>query len=162
VALGLSVSALFSASVTGTNPVTSSGTFTLNLALAPQNANTFLAGPTSGGSGPVTARKIVAADLPGLVAASFSSTPVFDASTGSVFTMTLTGNVTSSSVINATVGQEITFILRQDGVGGRTFAWMTNAKGASNIGADANVYSAQTFVFDGTSLHATSPGNVHA
>lgn len=50
-----------------------------------------------------------------------------DLSLGNVVTMTLTGNVTSSSFTNATAaaGQEVTFIITQDGTGGRTFAWPT-------------------------------------
>jgi hypothetical protein len=59
----VSASSIFTANFTG-GPVTSSGSVTLNLALASQPANTVLAGPTSGGSGPVTARALVAADLP--------------------------------------------------------------------------------------------------
>jgi len=48
-----------------------------------------------------------------------------DLSLGNVITMTLTGNVTSSSFTNAvtSAGQEVTFIITQDGTGGRTFAW---------------------------------------
>lgn len=50
-----------------------------------------------------------------------------DLSLGNVVTMTLTGNVTSSSFTNATAaaGQEITFIITQDGTGGRTLVWPT-------------------------------------
>lgn len=46
---------------------------------------------------------------------------------GNVITMTLTGNVTSSSFTNAlaAAGQEVTFIITQDGTGGRTFVWPT-------------------------------------
>jgi len=48
-----------------------------------------------------------------------------DLSLGNVITMTLTGNVTSSSFANAVAaaGQEITFIITQDATGGRTFVW---------------------------------------
>lgn len=162
VQLGVSVSALFTASITGTNPITSSGTFTLNLALANQAANTFLAGPASGGSGVIAARRIVPADLLVQTAVTFSATPTFDASASGSFTMTLTGNVTSSSVTNPTTGQMITFILKQDATGSRTFAWPSNFKGASNIGPDANVYSVQSFIYDGANWQATGPGSVHA
>lgn len=50
-----------------------------------------------------------------------------DLSKGTIVTMTLTGNVTSSSFANApaSAGQEITFIITQDATGGRTFAWPT-------------------------------------
>lgn len=50
----------------------------------------------------------------------FSATPVFDASLGNVFEITLTGNVTSSTLINTSPGQSLTFIWNQDGTGGRT------------------------------------------
>jgi hypothetical protein len=50
-----------------------------------------------------------------------------DLSLGNVITMTLTGNVTSSTWANAvaSVGQEITFIITQNGTGGYTFVWPT-------------------------------------
>jgi hypothetical protein len=52
----------------------------------------------------------------------FSATPVFDASVASDFEITLTGNVTSSTLVNLSPGQVITFIIHEDGTGGRTFA----------------------------------------
>ena len=164
VQLAVAASALFTASITGTNPITSSGTFTLNIGLANQNANTFLGGPASGGSGPVTARVVVAADIGAKTAVSFSATPTFDASTSAspVFTMTLTGNVTSSTVSNLTAGQRVIFILTQDGTGSRTFAFPAICKGASLIGPDAGSVSVQQFVYDGTNLRAVDAGMVTA
>ena len=41
------------------------------------------------------------------VVVSFSSTPVFDASLGNYFRITLTGNVASSTLINVTDGELI-------------------------------------------------------
>src|ERR1700676_4375464 len=131
VTLAASVSPLLTASITGTNPITTSGTFTLNLSFATQAANTFLAGPASGGSGAITARLLVPADLPPQVATVFSATPVFNSLVASSFQITLTGNVTSSTVSNPTAGQEITFIITQDGTGGRTFAWPADFRGAN-------------------------------
>jgi len=55
--------ALLSSSVGGT-PVTTSGTLAFTLTLVNQNANTVLAGPSSGGPAPPTFRALVAADLP--------------------------------------------------------------------------------------------------
>lgn len=48
-----------------------------------------------------------------------------DLSKGNVVTMTLTGNVTSSSFSNAVAaaGEEVTFIITQNGTGGFTMAW---------------------------------------
>jgi hypothetical protein len=139
-------------------PITGAGTLALTLSLANQPANTFIAGPTSGGSAPPTARTLVPADLPGLSAVAFSPTPVFNAGTSSAFTMTLTGNVTSSSVTNAVASQRIAFIITQDATGGRTFVWPPNFKGASAISPDANSVSVQEFLYDGVNFRATGPG----
>lgn len=164
VQLAVSAGALFTASVSGTNPITTNGTFTLNITFANQNANTVLAGPASGAAGPITARALVPADLTGVVAVAFSGTPVFDASLFAIptFAMTLTADVTSSTIINLTKGQAVRFIITQDGVGGHAFAFPAIAKGESNIGPDAGSVSIQDFFYDGTSLRATSPGLVDA
>lgn len=68
------ISSLFSASWTN-------GTTTPAFSLAPanQNANTVIAGPTSGGSGAVTARLLVAADIPNITAAQVTGTAVVTA-----------------------------------------------------------------------------------
>jgi hypothetical protein len=163
VAMSLSLSALLSGSVTGT-PITGSGTLAVTLGLAGQNPNTVLAGPTGGALGPVTARALVAADIFGVTAVPFSATPVFDASTFAcpTFTMTLTGNVGSSTVSNPALGQEITFILTQDGTGGRAFTWPANFKGASAIAPDASSVSVQSFKWDGSAWRATDAGLVTA
>jgi len=157
VALTFTPSALFTSSVGG-SPITSSGTLAVTLGLANQAANKFLAGPASGGTGAVTARLMVPADLPGQVTTTFSATPTFDASAGNGFKMTLTGNVTSSSVTNPTAAQTITFVITQDSTGGRTFVWPTNFKGASAIAPDANLVSVQSFYYDGSFWRATGPG----
>lgn len=156
--------ALFTGSITGTNPITSSGTFTVNIDMAQQAANTVLAGPSSGGTGPVTARPLAAADICGSTAVSFSATPAFNASlfANPLFTMTLTGNVTSSTITNPVTGQIITFVITQDATGGWTFAWPTNTKGSSAIGSNANEVSVQSFVYDGSNWRATGPGSVNA
>lgn len=149
--------ALLTGSWSGT-PITGAGTLALTLSLANQAANKFLAGPTSGGTGAISARFIVPADLPGQVTTTFSATPVFDASTGNSFKITLTGNVTSSSITNPTAGQIVTFIITQDGTGSHTFAWPANMKGASPISPDANSVSVQSFIYDGASWRAVGPG----
>jgi hypothetical protein len=157
VAVSLTGGALFTLSSTG-GPITTSGTIALVVNFANQAANLFLAGPSSGGSGPVTARAIAPADLPGLLPVAFSATPVFNAGASGSFSMTLTGNVSSSSITNATSGQTITFIITQDGTGGRTFPWPSNVKGASGVAGDANSVSVQSFIYDGAFWRATSPG----
>jgi len=164
ITLAVVAGALFTASITGTNPLTTTGTITLNLGFANQTANKILAGPASGGSGPVTARNAVAADICGVTPVTFSATPAFDASTfaSPTFTMTLTGNVTSSSVSNPIAGQQITFVITQDGTGGWTFSWPANFRGASAIAPDATLVSVQSFVYDGSVWRATSPGTTMA
>ena len=92
-----------------------------------------------------------------------SGTPVFDLSLGNVISLTLAGNVTSSTFSNgiAAVGEEITFIISQDGTGGRTFAWPTSTAG--KIPAVNPLPLAVTVVkgvFDGTNLNFIGNGAV--
>jgi hypothetical protein len=53
---------------------------------------------------------------------SFSATPAFPANTASVFDITLTGNVTSSTIPGAAANQFVIFRKEQDATGGRTQA----------------------------------------
>jgi hypothetical protein len=163
VTLAVSAGALFTASISGTNPITTSGTATINITFANQAATTILAGPASGSTGPVLARQAVAADVSGIHAVTFSVTPVFDASLYALpaFTMTLSASVTSSSVTNPIAGQRIAFILTQDGTGGWSFAWPSNFRGASNIGSDASSVSVQEFIYTGSMWRAVGPGSVN-
>lgn len=160
ITLAVSANALFTASWTGTNPLTTTGTITFNLAFANQNPNTVLAGPASGAAGAISARQLVAADICGSVAVAFSATPTFNAALFAqpLFTMTLTGNVTSSTVTNAVAGQVITFEITQNATGGWTFAWPANFRGAMAIAPDATLVSVQSFVYDGTVWRGTSSG----
>jgi len=84
----------------------------------------------------------------------FSATPTFDASLGNTQKITLTANVTSSTLSNASTGQSINFTICQDATGSRTFVWPTNVlfpAGASTaIGATASKCSTLLTVFDGT------------
>lgn len=83
----------------------------------------------------------------------FSATPVFNAAAASSFDITLTGNVTSSTLTGPGGGQMIVFAITQDGVGGRTFVWPTNVKGAMTIDPGVNKKSVQAFWFDGTNAY---------
>ncbi|HEV7672995.1 MAG TPA: hypothetical protein VGQ12_00550 [Candidatus Angelobacter sp.] len=94
----------------------------------------------------------------------FSATPTFNAATVSKFYITLTGNVTSSTLTGAVKDQLVIFVISQDGVGSRTFAWPTNVKGQS-IAPGAGLTSTQAFSSDGTNLWpigemTVSSGNV--
>ena len=88
----------------------------------------------------------------GQTTVTFSATPAFNAASASGFVITLTGNVTSSSVTGAVAGQTITFKILQDATGARTFAWPANFVGAEAISATANAWSLQSFYFDGTNF----------
>lgn len=96
--------------------------------------------------------------ISGLNTVTFSATPTFDARLGNTQKITLTGNVTSSTLSNATAGEQINFLICQDATGNRTFAWPSNVKGGMTIGATASKCSAQTFIFDGTNAYALSTG----
>lgn len=94
----------------------------------------------------------------GFTNVAYSATPTFDASKGNVFKMTLTGNVTSATLSNASVGQPLHFIICLDAVGSETFVWPTNMTGTMTIGTTASKCNAQSFVYDGTNAVATTPG----
>jgi hypothetical protein len=80
----------------------------------------------------------------------FSSTPIFDASTASTFKLTLTGNVTSSTLTNAVAGEPLAFEICQDATGGRTFVPPANVQGWLPIASTANACSLEVFYHDGT------------
>jgi hypothetical protein len=91
---------------------------------------------------------------------SYSATPAFTVSASStpqVFTMTLAGNVTSSTLTttSAMAGQQIGFILTQDGTGAHTFAWPSNVLGACAISGTASIATTVTGIFDGSNVRAT-------
>jgi hypothetical protein len=86
----------------------------------------------------------------------FSATPAFNAAVASSFDITLTGNVTSSTLTGPSGGQLIVFAITQDGVGGRTFVFPTNVKGAVAIDPAAGKKSTQAFWYDGTNAIAIS------
>lgn len=89
----------------------------------------------------------------------FSATPAFAYGSGeTTFEITLTGNVTSSTVSGATAGQAATFIICQDSTGGRTFAWPTGFKHAMTIAATLSTCNLQRFLYDGTYYWAVTSG----
>jgi hypothetical protein len=85
-----------------------------------------------------------------LTTVTFSATPTFDASTASTFKLTLTGNVTSSTLSNAVAGEPLAFEICQDGVGGRTFVPPANVQGWLTISSTAGACSLEVFYFDGS------------
>jgi hypothetical protein len=89
--------------------------------------------------------------LGGLVSVPFSATPEFNAALvrgPMAFSMTLTGNVTAPTLIGVYPGQIITFIIKQDGTGGRTFAWPASVISPGSIGAGALAVTVQAFIAD--------------
>lgn len=96
----------------------------------------------------------------GLVTVAFSSTPIFDCSLGDTFLMTLTGNVISSTMVNAVTGRFYTFIIKQDGVGPHSFVWPVSFKGVVPITLTsvASTASIQIVTFDGTNFYAQALG----
>ncbi len=89
---------------------------------------------------------------------SYSATPTFNATNYNHFKITLTGDVTSSTLSGATAGQTLKFILCQDSTGGHTFVWPASIKGGMVIGSTLSTCSVQTFIFDGTNAYAESAG----
>lgn len=94
----------------------------------------------------------------------FVGSPTFDASKSSIFVMTLTGNVTSSTVTGAVTGKVIAFQLCQDGTGGRTFAWPASFLRPPVIASSANACTNQAFYYEGTNWRplAASGDNTQA
>jgi hypothetical protein len=84
----------------------------------------------------------------------FSATPVFDAGTATTFKLTLTGNVTSSTLSGAIAGEPLAFLICQDSTGGRTFAPPGNVQGWVTIPAVANICVMETFIYDGANAQA--------
>jgi hypothetical protein len=90
----------------------------------------------------------------------FSATPTFTWDRGDpcTFVITLTGNVTSSTfdtTISAPRGAHFKFVIIQDAVGGRTFAWPNICKGMLPVGGGSNQITVQTFILlDGPQLVA--------
>lgn len=94
----------------------------------------------------------------------FSATPTFSAVT-SISQLTLTGNVTSSTLAAGSNGAQKTFQICQDATGSRTFVWPTTVKGGMTIGSTASTCSIQTFTNSTVSgyafWYASSPGVIN-
>ena len=94
-----------------------------------------------------------------LVTVTFSATPTFDARNGNVFKLTLTGNVTSSTLTHADAGQQLSFEICQDGTGGRTFVPPTNVQGWVAISSTASACTTEAFLFDGANAQPLASFN---
>jgi hypothetical protein len=76
----------------------------------------------------------------------FSATPTFSATVNLNY-MSLTGNVTSSTLAAGKNGQSISFVLCQDATGSRTFTWPSTVRGGMTIGSTASKCSSQMFIY---------------
>jgi hypothetical protein len=85
----------------------------------------------------------------GVCGLTFSSTVTFTAASCSDFTLTLTGNVTTSTVSGALTGQQLSVSLCQDAAGGRTFSWPPAFTRPPTIDSRPNTCTNAAFFFDG-------------
>jgi hypothetical protein len=137
------------------------------------NTSVWVVGPSASYAGTLYPNVIVlppvSASSNPEVAVAFSATPTFTASVGAAivtFKITLTGNVTSSTLAGTVGGQLLIFEITQDGVGSRIFVWPANvlnpdAIDGSNNGAGKRF--SQLFRWDSTSSKAVplSPSTIN-
>lgn len=88
----------------------------------------------------------------------FSATPAFNASLYNTFQITLTGNVTSSTLTGTSAWQYVNWLIIEDATGGHSFVWPTNVKGGMSILTDANAWNLQTFLCNASTCYAVSAG----
>lgn len=109
--------------------------------------------------GTLTAGSITGIIPTGIVLVTPSATPIFDASKGLEFKITLSASVSSSTFINGNLGPSIiVFRIVQDSIGGHNFVWPSIVRNGGNVNKTANARSVQMFAvdFDG-SLDAVGP-----
>jgi hypothetical protein len=87
---------------------------------------------------------------PGVAIVTYSATPAFDVSLLASQQITLTGNVSSSTISGGFSGRYYTFSIVQDAVGGRTFVWPTSFQGGVSVDTTALAKTTQIFWFNGT------------
>lgn len=90
------------------------------------------------------------------ITTTYSATPTYTctSNTSNTFTITLTGNITSSTLAGCATGANITLNLCQDGSGAHTNVFPANVLGAGTVDGTASTCSRQTFWFDGTNANA--------
>lgn len=82
-----------------------------------------------------------------------SGSVTIDASAGDVHEITLAGNATSTSITNATVGQELTLTFIQDGTGSRAYTWPAALYDGGAAPANLSTPNRRdtiTYAYDGT------------
>jgi hypothetical protein len=92
----------------------------------------------------------------------FSTTPTFTASSSTVnsWAITLTGNVTSSTLASSAAGQYLAFKICQDSTGSRSFSWPTGFSAATIVFPTASTCTEQTFFWDGSNAQPLGPAQV--
>ena len=118
----------------------------------------------NGNVGVSTANPATTLDVSGairstLTTVAYSATPTFDASLGNSFKLTLTGNVTGSTISNGHAGETIIFLLCQDGTGAKSMTWPANMKlagGAFKITVAPNKCDTLTALSDGSNWYELS------
>jgi hypothetical protein len=94
----------------------------------------------------------------GIRAVTYATSMTLDCSLADGFEVLLTGNVTALNIVNAVLGQSVTLVFVQDGVGGRTVAFPTNVKNPGTPSTVAGETSVQTFkILTDLNLHPTTP-----
>ncbi|MBV9747119.1 MAG: hypothetical protein JO099_25435, partial [Acidobacteriia bacterium] len=90
----------------------------------------------------------------------FNATPVFTV-TGPIqeFTLTLTGNVTSSTLSGAIANGIVIFDVCQDATGNRTFVWPAGFSAAPAISSVAGSCTTQAFIWTGSTANPIAPAN---
>lgn len=110
-------------------------------------------------AGTLTAGYISGVVPSGIVIVPFNPNPIFDASKGLEFKLTLTANASSSTFTNGTLGPSVVvFRIVQDSAGGHSFVWPSNVRNGGTVNNMANARSVQMFAVDlDGSLDAVGP-----
>jgi hypothetical protein len=89
---------------------------------------------------------------PASTTVTYSATPTFGV-TASIqeFNMTLSGNVTASTLSSAAAGDILIFNVCQNATGGYTFVWPTGFSAASAISSTASTCTTEIFTWNGSS-----------
>ena len=79
-----------------------------------------------------------------------------DVSSGTIHTMTLTGNITLNALTNVTTGSDITLIITQDNTGGRLLSsTMKFAGGSKILSVPGNSIDIVTIFYSGSTYYAS-------
>lgn len=90
----------------------------------------------------------------------YSATPTFAAVSYNNFKLTLTGNVTSSTLSGAANGQLMVKEICQDSTGAHTYVHPASVVNGMMVGSGASSCSLQLYFWDGTYAQALTPGMV--